>query len=240
MDSIQNTGNFLREHLHLRDTKWGPVMLSTLIGHRYWGRYSLPDRSVQELKQLCRILFVDDGEFDVPEILINSGWRSTKKLVDVDSLDTPELLDAHIVFVDIAGVGKRMRFADEGLGLISALKQRYPLKKVVVYSAQRRGDRFHEGLSDADERLAKNADPFQFESLVESLAKETFSINGCIQSLKGILGKEFNLHLSDAEIDKVLRRIGRARDFSDSAVAKAFSLQSAGSIASIISLFFNG
>lgn len=203
-------------------------------------RYELPDRSPEELKRICRILFIDDGEFDVPNILTNSGWKNTKKEDDVESLDSLEILEADIIFVDIAGVGREMRFSDEGLGLISALKKKYPHKKVVVYSAQRRGDRFHKGLSDADARLAKNADPFQFERLVERFARESFSLHDFIQRLKGIFSRELGNDYSEDEIRKILRRIGNKRDYSSSAVARAFKLQDAGSIASIVSLFLKG
>ena len=203
-------------------------------------RYELPDRSTEEMKKICRILFIDDGEFDVPDILINSGWKNTKKVDDVDSLDSLDVLEADIIFVDIAGVGRRLRFSDEGLGLISALKKKYSHKKVVVYSAQRSGDRFHEGLSAADERLAKNADPFQFESLVEKFARESFSLPDLIQRLKEILNRELSTDYPEDEIRKILHRIGHKRDYSSSAVARAFNLQDAGSVASIVSLFFKG
>lgn len=203
-------------------------------------RYELPDRSLEELKTICRILFIDDGEFDVPNILINSGWRNTKKLPDIKSLDSLDVRDADIIFVDIAGVGRILRFSDEGLGLISALKKKYPHKKVVVYSAQRRGNRFHEGLSDADARLPKNADPFQFEILVEEFAKEAFSLTAFLLRLEELLNREFGLHYSGHEIRKKLRKIGRKRDYSASTVAKAFDLPNAGSVASIVSLFLKG
>ena len=203
-------------------------------------RYPLPDRSLDDLKRLARILFVDDREFDVPEILVNSGWRNTKKIDDVESLDSTEILDAHIIFVDISGVGLRLRFADQGLGLISAVKRKHPSKKVVVYSAQRHGDRFHRGLSDADERLPKNADPFQFESLVEKLTKQVFTLSGCIQSIRKHLSPELDSHLSDEEIRRTIERVRSKPDFSPSIVSRAFNIQNAGSIASLISLFLNG
>lgn len=203
-------------------------------------RYELPDRSPEDLKKNCRILFIDDGEFDVPDILTNSGWKNTKKLSDVESLDSLDIIEANIIFVDISGVGRKLRFSDEGLGLISALKKKYPHKKVVVYSAQRRGDRFHEGLSDADARLAKNADPFQFESLVEGFAKEAFSLPAFIQRLEEVLNRELGIDYSEDEIRKILRRVGRKRDYSSPAVARAFGLQDVGSVASIVSLFLRG
>lgn len=208
-----------------------------LMGHR---RYDLPDRSPEDLKKICRILFVDDGEFDVPDILINSGWKNTKKLTDIESLESLDIVEADIIFVDIAGVGRRLRFADEGLGLISALKRKYPHKKVVVYSATPTGDRFHKGLSDADERLAKNADPFEFETLVEDLAKEAFSLADFVQRLGEVLEREFGLDYSDDEIRRILRRIGKKRDYSSIAVSKAFGLQDLGSVASIVSVFLRG
>ena len=208
-----------------------------LIGHR---RYELPDRSPEELKKVCRILFIDDEEFDVPDILINSGWENTKTLPDIESLESLDVREAAIIFVDISGVGHNLGFSDQGLGLISALKERYPHKKVVVYSAQTRGNRFHQGLSDADARLAKNADPFQFERLVERLARESFSLPDFIQRLKEILNRELNIDYSEDEIRRILGRIGNKQDYSSSAIARAFNLQDVGSIASIISLFLKG
>ena len=207
------------------------------IGHR---RYELPDRSPEELKKICRILFVDDKEFDVPDILINSGWENIKTLPDIESLESLDVREASIIFVDISGVGHNLGFSGQGLGLISALKERYPHKKVVVYSAQTRGNRFHQGLSDADARLAKNADPFQFERLVERLARESFSLPDFIQRLKEILNRELNIDYSEDEIRRILGRIGNKQDYSSSAIARAFNLQDAGSIASIISLFLKG
>lgn len=201
--------------------------------------YVLPDRSPDEIRAICRILFIDDHDFDVPDILINSGWRDTKLIQDVESLDHSDIKDAHIIFVDISGVGIKLRFSDEGLGIISALKERYPPKKVVVYSARRHGDRFHPGLSDADARLAKNADPFQFETLVENLAGEVLSLDGCIQNLKNVLRTQLNISLTDEAIRNNLHKIGRSRDYSELSISKAFNIHSAGAIASIVSLFFS-
>ena len=176
----------------------------------------------------------------MPEILVNSGWQNTKKIDDVESLDSNDIRDAHIIFVDISGVGLRLRFADQGLGLISALKGKHPSKKVIVYSAQPHGDRFHRGLADADERLPKNADPFQFESMVEKLTKEVFTLSGCIQNIRNHLPPNLESYLSDEDIRKTIERVRSRPDSSSSIISRAFDIQNAGSIASIISLFING
>ena len=60
-----------------------------------------------------------------------------------------------------------MGFNDEGLGLALAIKDKYPEKKVIIYSAETNGDRFHEALRKADSFLPKNADPYEFQRIVE-------------------------------------------------------------------------
>jgi len=81
------------------------------------------------------------------------------------------MLEADILFIDIQGVGKAMKFADEGLGLASAIKNKFPKKKLIIYSAQTTGERFHEALKKADYSLPKNAEPYEFIRLVDDFAQ---------------------------------------------------------------------
>lgn len=122
-------------------------------------------------KSSTKILFIDDDtKFKVVKILTNSGWVNTSIIKDAKTLDEPIILDAHILFVDVQGVGVAMGFDSEGLGLALALKEKYPAKKIVIYSAESKGDRFHEALRRADSFLPKNADPYEFQKLVEELS----------------------------------------------------------------------
>jgi hypothetical protein len=125
------------------------------------------------LKERTRILFVDDqhAKFKMVSILKKAGWSNTKSVKDIIDLDDPRAKEADIVFVDINGVGTTI-FEDQGLGLASALKNKYPEKKIVIYSAETTGDRFHKALREVDDCLPKNAEPYQFINLVESFAKE--------------------------------------------------------------------
>lgn len=125
-------------------------------------------RTLPELKESIRILFIDDdARFKVVSILKKSGWKFTKLIKDVSSLDDPEILESNILFIDIQGVGVALGFNDEGLGLALAVKDKYPMKKVVIYSAETEGNRFHEALRKADSFLPKNADPYEFQRIVE-------------------------------------------------------------------------
>lgn len=128
---------------------------------------SAPKKSKAEYK----ILFVDDNHFRVPDILKKSGWTNTKRVRDIASMDDPEVSTSDLFFVDIQGVGRALQFADEGLGLAMALKKKFPDKKLIIYSAENQGDRFHRSLRIADGVLSKNADPYEFQEIVEQFYK---------------------------------------------------------------------
>lgn len=131
----------------------------------------LSDSRVREIKNNTKILFIDDDtRFKVVKILTKSGWVNTKLVKDIDSLDCHNVLDANIIFVDVQGVGVELNFKEEGLGLAAALKEKYPDKKIIIYSAEQKGDRFHEALRKVDDFLAKDVDPYQFTSLVEKFS----------------------------------------------------------------------
>ena len=121
-------------------------------------------------KSNLRILFIDDQhtKFKMVSILKKSGWKNTNSVKDITDLDDYKAKEADIIFVDINGVGKTL-FKDEGLG--SALKKKYPEKKIVIYSSETKGDRFHKALREVDDCLSKNAEPYQFINLIETLCQ---------------------------------------------------------------------
>lgn len=199
----------------------------------------LPDRDINEIKQLSKILFIDDKSFPVVDILKNSFWINTKRIKDAESLDQIEIKEAHILFVDIQGIGKKLKFKDEGLGLVIALKEKYPNKKVIVYSGEDQGQvqAFHKGIDIADNRLSKLADPYQFQVLVEKYSKEAFSLSECIERIKHEILKEFGTNKTSDEIITKLNKIYIEKNYSLENVSKIFNLQNAANIASIIQIF---
>lgn len=122
------------------------------------------------IKSLTRILFIDDQhtDFKMVSILKKSGWTNTKSVKDITDLDDPKVIEADIIFVDINGVGSTL-FKDQGLGLASALKKKYKIKKIILYSAETTGDRFHKALREVDGCLYKDAEPYQFINMIENL-----------------------------------------------------------------------
>ncbi len=129
---------------------------------------------LDKIKGTTRILFIDDEKFKVSNILAEQyGWVRTKWVKDVISLDSQDIQNADIIFIDINRVGTKLGFLN-GLGLVEPLKGRYPKKKVVVYSANPYRNMSNPAIQRADGRLKKYSTPFEFQDLIETFAKEIY------------------------------------------------------------------
>jgi PleD family two-component response regulator len=132
------------------------------------GSLQQKQNNLPKRKEDYRILFIDDNhtDFNMVSILKKAGWPNTKAVKDLTDLDDLKAREASIIFVDINGVGTQM-FEDQGLGLAAALKDRYPEKIIILYSADPTGNRFDKKLKKVDDTLPKNAEPYEFISLIE-------------------------------------------------------------------------
>lgn len=199
----------------------------------------IPERSLDEIKNICKILFIDDKSFPIIDMLKENGWRNIQKLNDISGTDQQEVREAHILFIDIQGVGKKMKLPDEGLGLTVAIKKKYPNKKVIVYSAEDQGhvQAFHEGFELADSQLSKNAKSYEFQFRLEKFAKEIFSLNECIDRIKQELIKELGQSPSTETIISNLEKVYNDKNISVHSIAKTFNLSNAANLAQVVQLF---
>ena len=122
--------------------------------------------SSRKEKGSVHVLFIDDQKFDNVDVLKNAGWKNTKSIKDIKAIDCPEVLAADVIFVDINGVGKSLFPKEQGLGVAVQIKARYSEKCVVVYSAQ--PQELHKALSQVDAILPKNAEPYEYISILEN------------------------------------------------------------------------
>lgn len=202
----------------------------------------IPIPTIEELKNKVHILFVDDKAVPkAKQLHDNDGWRFIQKISDVSSISQVEVVDAHIIFIDVQGVGKAMGFKDEGLGLIVALKEKYPEKKIVMYSAESQGqiDAFHHASDLVDGRLRKGADLYEFSTTTERLAQEAFCLDNCIKHIQSVFMRELNINKSDEEIKEIIQLIYNGDYYRDTnKMAELFNLSNIGSVASIIQLLF--
>lgn len=210
----------------------------------FWNRKKriFPNRTIEQLKNTVNILFVDNEVFNLTtELKEKEGWRRLSVVPDISSLSQKELIDAHILCIDIQGVGKELGFNDEGLGLIVAIHEKYPEKKIIMYSAEAQGqiDAFHPAEGIVDERLRKSANRYQFETTIERLAQEAFCLDSCALTIKRIFSRELNVELSQEEIKTAIEKLYSTGKFDNNSICKAFNLNNVGSVASIISLLMS-
>jgi hypothetical protein len=125
--------------------------------------------TIEAQKPKTHILFIDDDtKFNTVKIFKDSGWKNTKTVKDIKSIDLQVVQNANIVFVDINGVGKLLKLEYEGLDLAYMIKQKYPEKKVVIYSAKKDANSFHKAWDVIDARIEKNALPIQFQNVADN------------------------------------------------------------------------
>jgi len=208
---------------------------------KFWKKHyaPLPKKNLNEIKNACRVLFIDNEKFKtVDRLRLNDGWRNTEWIKDVESFDQPEIVNAHVIFIDIQGVGKKLCPNDEGLGLIIAIKERYPDKKVIMYSAEKQGkiDGLHKAADIVDGRLRKTADHYEFQKKLEKMAQETFCLEYYTSRIQKILLNEFGINMAAEDIEQNIVKIVSAKD-KNKAIAEYFNISNISDIAQIIQLF---
>lgn len=99
-------------------------------------------------------------------------------------------------------------------------------------------DSFHKASNIVDFRLRKTSTQYEFNSIIEKLAYEAFSLENCVSRIKTILYNEYAMTLSENEIEKKLAKIS-PEDTSIQTISSVFNIQNAANIAQIIQLFFS-
>lgn len=122
-------------------------------------------------KRSTQILFIDDERFNMVKILKQAGWKNIEYKQDIINIDDIAILNADLIFIDINGVGCKIS-KNQGLGVAAAIKNKYPRKKVIIYSAEPNGNRFDKDLRKVDACLPKNAEPIEFMALIEDFIKK--------------------------------------------------------------------
>ena len=116
-------------------------------------------QDVSDLKRKIKILFIEDDVFKKINNLKKFGWN-VSQINKVDNLDTEEIKNANIIFVDYKGVGELS--GSQGLGIVENLRAMYGKGKwIIFYSAHKLPlDVYDKG---ANSYLAKNATVYEME-----------------------------------------------------------------------------
>lgn len=139
----------------------------TWLKNKSFGRKKYSD---DEIKKITRVLFIDDEKFGYIDRIKEAGW-SVSQIFDLNNLDEECVRQADIVFLDYKGVGRSLSQSEEGIGLLKALKKKYPAKPIILYSAHA-GFNLGDEFDLADDWLPKNADTYVYIQKIEEFAQK--------------------------------------------------------------------
>lgn len=129
--------------------------------------------SIEDIKAQIKVLFVDDKEFPIVDYLKSIGYSGIDYMPDIEDIDDSRVRYAQIIFLDINGIGIKLGFKNQGMGLCGALKDKYgESKRVILYSGETPGSLFDTDAKKADETIPKDSDYVQFTSIITDYAKE--------------------------------------------------------------------
>lgn len=104
-------------------------------------------------KKNVKILFLDDEGFDTG-ILKRLGYLDVDKMYEYNKMDDFEKYD--IIFCDINGIAKEINEVFQGAALAKLIKQTYPNKIVIIFSAKQQYLLFNDFNDYVDDVIYKN------------------------------------------------------------------------------------
>lgn len=161
-------------------------------------------KSLPELKDKTRILLIDDEETSLVESLKGEGWH-IKYMADLDKYNNTDLKDAHIVCVDIKGVGKKLNIKEEGLGLVRNIKEKYPEKRIILCSSISTHDIFDNAIDLVDKKVYKDGQTHPFDSAIEELSYKLFDWDSLIKEIYFKYKSDFGVELSLEEFSTKMK-----------------------------------
>lgn len=172
--------------------------------------------TLEEIKGKARVLFIDDEDRkDIIEYLSKSGWLCRQlHEKNFDTLDQIDIIDSHIICVDINGVGENLG-KNNGLDIVVSIKNKTPSKKVIIYSSQSTQNIFHEAIDLADKKILKSAGDYEvFKNTIEDLAKIIFSWDEMIKYSYEKIRPYWSNDLSIDQYKKIIEKNSFKKDLS--------------------------
>lgn len=121
-------------------------------------------------KSSIPILIIDDNSFVYEEEMRSRGYN----IHCIHDLDYLEMAESYrIIISDIKGVGNKLQYGYEGVGLLHALKNKYPFKLYGVYTGNS-VDLEIANLLEGVKIIPKNVDKDDWDSYLEGFVKDSF------------------------------------------------------------------
>jgi hypothetical protein len=181
-------------------------------------------KSLPELKDKTRVLMIDDEKTSIVESLRSEGWH-IKYIEDLDKYSNTDLKDAHIVCVDIKGVGKLLNIKEQGLGLVRNIKDKYPEKRIILCSSVSSHDIFDNAIDLVDKKVYKDGQTHPFDSAIEELSYKLFDWDSLMKEIYFKYKSDFGI---DITLEEFSLKMKSAIDGNDIDVEKILKITSAG------------
>lgn len=128
-------------------------------------------QSYNELKFKVKILIIDDQKFSFLDEMRNVGFN-IQSITDLDDINLATAYD--IIISDVRGVGIKLKYDYEGVGLIKALKKHFPYKEYGVYTGNNIDLEMTEFLEHV-EMISKSFGKDDWEELLTKLVKKVIN-----------------------------------------------------------------
>lgn len=108
---------------------------------------------IHDLRKKTDVLVIDDEGFEPKEFLEGNNYRLTRK-TDIDNVK--DVSEYPIIMCDIRGIGRKLSSSFEGAFLIKEIKDNYPEKIVIAYTASQYDPSYNVYLQKANAVLRKS------------------------------------------------------------------------------------
>lgn len=175
------------------------------------------DNNIHTLRSRIKILIVDDEEFDIVQILRERKYDIYYKKDMTYALEA-EPFD--IIIIDIKGVGSALGGNMGGFAVAEEIKQRYPAKQVICYSASVVMNEVLSKLVKIDGYISKDTgvDAWceKLDGIITTYCSRDYQINKLREQLKACnvseenianVVKEYNDNLEGKNFTSVINRI---------------------------------
>ena len=147
-------------------------------------------------KKNVKILFVDDEGYDT-ELLQNLGYLDIQKMYKYDKEDKMDSFEKYdIIFCDINGIAKDLDPVYQGAALAKLIKQTYPEKVVVIFSAKQQYLTFNPYYEFVDDVIYKNLPPAELANKIDKYINKMIDPIDFWNNIKHQLIKQ-NIHAKD-------------------------------------------
>ena len=128
--------------------------------------------NISEARKKASILVIDDNDFQQEKYLVANGYQIHHKN-DIDTIMDVEPYD--IILCDIAGIGIKLGYSNEGASLIREIHKNYPIKRIIAYTSYTYNPDLNQYFSFADFVAPKDFGLDNWISVLDEQIKESIN-----------------------------------------------------------------